>query len=174
VLRGIQDASARDRFIRRAEAVQVRARPLLLAYTRINPLHAKTLLGFFPKRRFRRRRRWAPFLREADELLDSSVELHCLDGFVLAALYRLPRPTGDVDYIAAIPSETVTGFEEIAGRGFAHFHVVAQTNRSVADLVQVLKGNSNRFFVIGIEKGAEGFLLRLVFLNHALDLMARS
>jgi hypothetical protein len=63
--------------------------------------------------------RWGEFLRDADELLDTSVELHCLGGFVLAALYGLPRPTGDVDYIAAIPSETVTGLEQIAGRGSA-------------------------------------------------------
>lgn len=62
---------------------------------------------------------WNAFLSEVDELLDNSVELHCLGGFVLAALYGLRRPTGDVDYIAAIPSDTVTDLEQTAGRGSA-------------------------------------------------------
>jgi hypothetical protein len=39
-----------------------------------------------------------------------------LGGFVLAAAYGLPRPTGTVDYIAAIPRDTVADLEEIARR----------------------------------------------------------
>jgi hypothetical protein len=58
-------------------------------------------------------------LREVDGLLKTSVELHCLGGFVLAALYGLPRPTGDVDYIAAIPSNSVIDLNSIAGQGSA-------------------------------------------------------
>jgi hypothetical protein len=60
--------------------------------------------------------RWNAFLGEVDAIIDFSVELHCLGGFVLAALYGLPRPTGDVDYIAAIPSDTVSRLEQTAGR----------------------------------------------------------
>ena len=47
--------------------------------------------------------RWKVFLTEVDAHLPAPVELHCLGGFVLAVCYELPRPTGDVDYIAAIP-----------------------------------------------------------------------
>ncbi|HEV2992379.1 MAG TPA: DUF6036 family nucleotidyltransferase [Candidatus Angelobacter sp.] len=60
--------------------------------------------------------RWLQFLRNVDEQLDVSVELHCLGGFVLAAVYGLPRPTADVDYIAAIPSDSLEELERIAGR----------------------------------------------------------
>jgi len=63
--------------------------------------------------------RWNSFLSDVDNLLRTSVELHCLGGFVLAALYGLPRPTGDVDYIAAIPSNSITELESIAGQGSA-------------------------------------------------------
>ena len=63
--------------------------------------------------------RWNSFLSDVDSLLRSSVELHCLGGFVLAALYGLPRPTGDVDYIAAIPSSSINELASIAGQGSA-------------------------------------------------------
>jgi hypothetical protein len=56
-------------------------------------------------------------LREVDKHLNAPVELHCLGGFVLAAVYGLPRPTADVDYIAAIPSNALADLERIAGRG---------------------------------------------------------
>jgi hypothetical protein len=63
--------------------------------------------------------RWDPFLRDVNGLLSTPVELHCLGGFVLAALYGLPRPTGDIDYIAVMPSKTVTELDRIAGQGSA-------------------------------------------------------
>ena len=63
--------------------------------------------------------RWKDFLREVDQHLDAAVEMHCLGGFVLSALYDLPRPTGDVDYIAAMPSSSITELESIAGQGSA-------------------------------------------------------
>jgi Nucleotidyltransferase of unknown function (DUF6036) len=63
--------------------------------------------------------RWTAFLKEVDRALKDPVELHCLGGFVLSALYDLPRPTGDVDYIAAMPSDAVTDLETIAGQGSA-------------------------------------------------------
>ena len=47
---------------------------------------------------------WKAFLQGVDQLLQTAVELHCLGGFVLSVLYDLPRPTADVDYIAAMPS----------------------------------------------------------------------
>ena len=55
--------------------------------------------------------RWKDFLLDVDELLQSAVELHCLGGFVLSLLYDLPRPSADVDYIAAMPSSTIAELE---------------------------------------------------------------
>ena len=60
---------------------------------------------------------WKAFLQDVDQLLQSAVELHCLGGFVLSVLYDLPRPTADVDYIAAMPSSAIAELEMIAGRG---------------------------------------------------------
>ena len=59
---------------------------------------------------------WKEFLREVDAYLEGPVELHCLGGFVLGAVHGLARPTGDVDYIAAIPLRMVGELERIAGR----------------------------------------------------------
>jgi hypothetical protein len=47
---------------------------------------------------------WHAFLTEVDEALQQEVSLHCLGGFVLAALYDLPRATGDIDYISINPA----------------------------------------------------------------------
>jgi hypothetical protein len=58
---------------------------------------------------------WPSFLKEIDESLIAPVELHCLGGFVLAALYGLPRPTGDVDYIAVIPRDAFAEIDKLAG-----------------------------------------------------------
>ncbi len=63
--------------------------------------------------------RWNAFLDEVDGQLDTSVALHCLGGFVLAAVHGLPRPTGDVDYIAAIPFDALAELEAIGGQGSA-------------------------------------------------------
>lgn len=58
---------------------------------------------------------WPEFLEELDKLLSSAVELRCLGGFVLMALYGLPRPTGDIDYISAVPTEGSATIQVIAG-----------------------------------------------------------
>jgi hypothetical protein len=63
--------------------------------------------------------RWNAFFQDVGRLIGSAVELHCLGGFVLSARYDLPRPTGDVDYIAAMPPNAVTDLETIAGQGSA-------------------------------------------------------
>lgn len=46
---------------------------------------------------------WSAFLDELDQAISEPIELHCVGGFVVSLLYGLPRPTGDVDYVAAIP-----------------------------------------------------------------------
>lgn len=58
---------------------------------------------------------WAEFLAAVDKLLPRSVELHCLGAFVLFAVYGLPRPTGDIDFISTLPREELPGIQAIAG-----------------------------------------------------------
>jgi Nucleotidyltransferase of unknown function (DUF6036) len=59
---------------------------------------------------------WREFLDELDEALSEHVELHCIGGFVISLLYGFPRPTGDVDYISAIPRHRIEELERLAGR----------------------------------------------------------
>lgn len=49
---------------------------------------------------------WLGFLRDVDRALNGPVEVHCLGGFVLAVLWELPRPTGDVDFVEIEPSDS--------------------------------------------------------------------
>ena len=49
---------------------------------------------------------WSAFLDELDQAISEPIELHCIGGFVVSLLYGLPRPTGDVDYVAAIPGDS--------------------------------------------------------------------
>jgi hypothetical protein len=59
---------------------------------------------------------WPDFLKEIDARLSQRVILHCLGGFVLTALYGIPRFTADLDYIDAVPRTAVNELENIAGR----------------------------------------------------------
>ena len=74
---------------------------------------------------------WFSFLRDVDRALGEPVEVHCLGGFVLAVLWGLPRPTGDVDFIEVRPDTAGEDLLRIAGEGTAlaqehqvHFHRV--------------------------------------------------
>lgn len=58
---------------------------------------------------------WLGFLREVDAGLGTSVEVHCLGGFVLTVLWDLPRATGDVDVIVVRPSEAVERLLSLGG-----------------------------------------------------------
>ena len=92
--------------------------------------------------------RWIVFLKEVDGLLGGPVELHCLGGFVLAVAWGLPRPTADVDYIAAIPSDVVTDLEGIAGRGsaVARKHGLYLQHVTVADVPEDYEGRLTELF----------------------------
>ena len=92
--------------------------------------------------------RWVAFLKEVDGLLGGPVELHCLGGFVLAVAYGLPRPTADVDYITAIPSDVVTDLEGIAGRGsaLARKHGLYFQHVTVADVPEDYEGRLTQLF----------------------------
>ena len=60
---------------------------------------------------------WSAFLDELDQAISEPIELHCIGGFVVSLLYGLPRSTGDVDYVAAIPRYRTEELEQLAGRG---------------------------------------------------------
>jgi hypothetical protein len=60
---------------------------------------------------------WSGFLDELDRALSEPIALHCIGGFVASLQYGLPRPTGDVDYIAAIPRYCIGELEKLGGRG---------------------------------------------------------
>jgi hypothetical protein len=57
---------------------------------------------------------WSAFLDELDQAISEPIELHCIGGFVVSLLYGLPRPTGDVDYVAAIPRYRTEELEQLA------------------------------------------------------------
>jgi hypothetical protein len=59
---------------------------------------------------------WPDFLTAIDAKLSQEVNLHCLGGFVLTALYDIPRVTGDLDYIEVVPRAAAKELEEIAGK----------------------------------------------------------
>lgn len=58
---------------------------------------------------------WGKFLAELDAGLTSTVEIHCAGAFVLIALYGREIPTGDLDYIEAIPPSEVETLQALAG-----------------------------------------------------------
>ncbi len=59
---------------------------------------------------------WRLFLEAVDKKLETSVTLHCIGGFVVEAVYGIPRRTGDLDYISIDPEGAFQSLEEIAGR----------------------------------------------------------
>lgn len=79
---------------------------------------------------------WSQFLAEVDQGLSEAVELHCIGGFVLTAVYGIPRPTGDIDYISAIPRQSRDALEALAGRDskLAKKHKVFLQSVGIVDL----------------------------------------
>ncbi|MEO8368845.1 MAG: DUF6036 family nucleotidyltransferase [Candidatus Solibacter sp.] len=62
---------------------------------------------------------WSSFLAAVDAALDREVVLHCIGGFAIAMLYRLPRPTVDVDCVGVIPVNETGPLLSLAGEGSA-------------------------------------------------------
>lgn len=60
---------------------------------------------------------WKSFLSEIDAAVAEPVEFECLGGFVIKALYGLPRPTADVDVLSIAPGTQRAFILELAGRG---------------------------------------------------------
>jgi hypothetical protein len=67
-------------------------------------------------------KQWNDFLHDVDAQLTQPIEIHCLGGFVLHVLFQLPRPTADIDFIAAIPIQGTHELMNIAGLGTALSH----------------------------------------------------
>lgn len=59
---------------------------------------------------------WPEFLAAVDQSLSEAMELHCLGGFVLAAVHGIPRITNDLDYISANPNQAREELNRIAGQ----------------------------------------------------------
>jgi hypothetical protein len=119
-----------------------------------------------------------PFLKEIDLLLPAPVELHCLGGFVLAAAYGLPRPTGDLDYIAIRPLDNATHLESIAGResSLARKHGLCFQYVTVADvpedymerLMDLFPRQFSRLQLLGLE--VHDLVLAKLVRNSPVDL----
>ena len=60
---------------------------------------------------------WHDFFVEVEAALPAPVEIHCLGGFVLSMLYGMPRPTGDVDFLWAVPDAQISFLVGRAGKG---------------------------------------------------------
>lgn len=59
---------------------------------------------------------WKAFLADVDRALSQEFTLRCLGGFALSAMYGLPRPTADMDYIEIAPLENESELVSVAGR----------------------------------------------------------
>jgi len=104
---------------------------------------------------------WRAFLAEADRALSRPVEVHCLGGFVLAALWRLPGPTADVDVIEVGPADAGQDLLAVAGAGSElsrrhglHFHrvTVAEVPETYASrLIDITPRGFTRLRLLALE-----------------------
>ena len=67
--------------------------------------------------RFLKEKPWGPFLADVNTRLTQEVKLFCIGGFVLRAVYDIPRVTADLDYLEVFPKEAAEELESIAGQG---------------------------------------------------------
>lgn len=58
---------------------------------------------------------WDKFLAALDDRLANPVEIHCAGAFVLIVRFGRDTPTGDLDYIEAIPSREVETLQAAGG-----------------------------------------------------------
>ncbi len=65
---------------------------------------------------------WHSFFVDIDQALDQPIALSCIDGFAIAMLYVLPRPTVDVDCLSVVPAEEIGRLDALAGMGSALHH----------------------------------------------------
>src|ERR1043165_7175424 len=60
---------------------------------------------------------WHSFFADIDESLKEQLALHCLGGFVMTILYRLDRPTEDVDVLPIGATAQTESLLRLAGEG---------------------------------------------------------
>ncbi len=60
---------------------------------------------------------WRSFLRALDARLTEKTSLHCMGGFAVSVLYRMARPTADLDVLSLVPTYQVGQVLEVAGKG---------------------------------------------------------
>jgi hypothetical protein len=91
---------------------------------------------------------WEAFLDEVDARLSAPVELHCVGGFVLTAVYGVPRTTGDLDFTAVVPAQAVRFLEETAGPGspLAEKHRLCLRRVGVDDLPEAYQERLREVF----------------------------
>jgi hypothetical protein len=53
---------------------------------------------------------WLSFLRELDQIAESTVRLDCIGGFVVTTLYGLSRTTADIDVLEIAPRSATDAF----------------------------------------------------------------
>jgi hypothetical protein len=76
---------------------------------------------------------WRSFLADLDARLEQEVRLHCCGGFVVTAVYGLPRTTADLDVLAVVPADQQRELARLAGRG----STLHQTHGVYLDVVTV-------------------------------------
>ena len=104
---------------------------------------------------------WRAFLVDVDGQLPRTIEIHCLDGFVAAFYYDLPRPTNDLDYIEVVPHDAMATLQKIAGiesslakKHRVHFQYVdvASLPESYADrLTEPFPGRFRRLRLLALD-----------------------
>lgn len=85
---------------------------------------------------------WPEFLLDVDRSFPETVELHCVGGFVLTAVYGIPRTTNDLDYISVNPRQAHEELNRIAGQDsdLAGKHKVFLQMVGVADYPENYEG----------------------------------
>ena len=76
---------------------------------------------------------WRSFLANLDARLEQEVRLHCCGGFVVTAVYGLPRTTADLDVLAVVPADQQRELARLAGRA----STLHQTHGVYLDVVTV-------------------------------------
>lgn len=120
---------------------------------------------------------WREFLEDVDRLLPSPVQLHCLGGFLLAVRHRLPRPTGDLDYIEIVPHDAMQVLQRIAGRDsplakkhrlhFQHVGVASVPESYVERLTALFPARFEKLRLFAVE--AHDLALSKLARNHPVD-----
>ena len=120
---------------------------------------------------------WRRFLMDVDRALPVRVQLHCLDGFVLAVQHRHSRTTSDVDYIEVAPYDANETLQGIAGPAsplawkhrlyLQHVGVASLPESYVERLTELLPGTFRNLSLLALD--AHDLALSKLARNHPVD-----